>query len=293
MRPHQADSDNLSALDTAVIDRVIAQARGDGALLEITTEQEWLEDGGIPFLVRWIASLASKDAARVSAAGEKRPGFNPFLPPEPRLLIGELGADHRVMLNKYPVIRRHLLIVTRYFEAQTAALHARDFLALAQTLSRLGGLGFYNGGTEAGASQPHKHLQWIPAAPGGASLERFTDALPAATPLLEPLHRPGLPWRHAFVRHAGAPGVSAEQLQQAFLLACEATGVPPAADPMPPYNLLVDSQWLLVVPRSREQHEGISINSLGYAGSLFVRRPEQIELVRRIGPLHLLAAVAT
>lgn len=292
MTPDEADSDPLSALDTAAIDRVTAQARSDGALLEIETEQEWLEDGGIPFLVRWIASLASKDAARVSAAGEKRAGFNPFLPPDPALFIGDLGADHRVVLNKYPVIRRHLLIVTRRFEAQTAALHESDFRALARTLAQLGGLGFYNGGAEAGASQPHKHLQWIPATPGGASLSRFTDALPIAS-LLEPLRRPGLPWRHAFVRHAGALGVNAEHLQQAYLRACEATGLPPAADPMPPYNLLADRQWLLLVPRSREQHEGISINSLGYAGSLFVRRPEQIELVQRIGPLQLLAAVAT
>ncbi|WP_246262076.1 ATP adenylyltransferase family protein [Azoarcus taiwanensis] len=292
MRPHDADSNDLSALDPAMIDRVIAQARVDGVLLEIETEQEWIEDKGIPFIVRWITSLVSKDAARARAAGEKRAAFNPFLPPDPKLIIGDLGPDHRVVLNKYPVIQRHLLMVTRRFEPQTAALHESDFRALALTLARLGGLGFYNGGSEAGASQPHKHLQWIPATPGGAGLTRFTDRLSAA-PLLEPHHRSGLPWRHAFVRHAGPLGVNAEQLQQAFLLACEATGLPPAADPMPPYNLLADSQWLLVVPRSREQHEGISVNALGYAGSLFVRRPEQIDLVRRIGPLDLLTAVAT
>jgi ATP adenylyltransferase len=291
MRPDEADTDDLSALDTAMIDQVVAQARADGALLEIETEQEWLEDKGIPFVVRWIASLASKDATRVNAAGDRRAGFNPFLPPDPKLCIGDLGPDHRVVLNKYPVIQRHLLIVTRRFEAQTAPLHESDFRALALTLARLGGLGFYNGGSEAGASQPHKHLQWIPAAPDGAGLTRFTQAL-AASPTLEPVRRAGLPWRHAFVRHAGTRGVNAEHLQQAFLHACEATGMPAAADPMPPYNLLADSQWLLLVPRIQEQHEGISINSLGYAGSLFVRRPEQIDLVRRIGPLQLLAAVA-
>lgn len=292
MRPDEADTDDLSALDPAMIDQVIAQARAEGALLEIETEQAWLEDKGITFVVRWVASLVSRDAARVSAAGFRRTDCNPFLPPDPSLCIGDLGPDHRIVLNKYPVIQRHLLIVTRRFEAQTAALNKSDFRALARTMARLGGLGFYNGGTEAGASQPHKHLQWIPATPAGAGLTRFTEAL-SATPLLEPTHRNDLPWRHAFVRHAGTHGVNTEQLQQAYLSACEAIGLPPVADPMPPYNLLVDSHWLLLVPRSREEHEGISINSLGYAGSLFVRRPEQIELVQRIGPVELLAAVGT
>ena len=37
-----------------------------------------------------------------------------------------------------------------------------DFDALARGLAAIDGLAFYNGGTVAGASQPHKHLQLVP-----------------------------------------------------------------------------------------------------------------------------------
>jgi ATP adenylyltransferase len=48
---------------------------------------------------------------------------------------------------------------------------------------------------------------------------------------------------------------------------------------------------MLVVPRSREHFSGVSVNALGYAGSLFVRSTEGFEAVRRAGPLEVLAAV--
>ena len=60
---------------------------------------------------------------------------------------------------------------------------------------------------------------------------------------------------------------------------------------MPPYNLLLDRDWLMVVPRRHEHWQDISVNALGFAGSLFVRRPAQIEQIRAVGPLALLAAV--
>ena len=40
-----------------------------------------------------------------------------------------------------------------------------------------GGLGFHNGGTAAGASQRHKHVQWIPRAEGNANLRLFAAGL--------------------------------------------------------------------------------------------------------------------
>lgn len=63
------------------------------------------------------------------------------------------------------------------------------------------------------------------------------------------------------------------------------------ANPMPPYNLLVTREALLLVPRMHEKWQDVSVNSLGYAGSLFVRDREQIERLRACGPLAVLAAV--
>lgn len=286
-------------LSSDSIDQVIARAVTTGALQPITTEQTTVSDGGVSFMIRWISSLACRDAARVAAAGRRDPDFNPFLPPEPDLLIASVGAAHLVLLNKYPVIAQHLLIVTRGFEEQTAALTGADFAALLTVMQTLGGIGFYNGGTEAGASQRHKHLQWIPDRSDGANLTRLTTGLGSDQPARQVTRHPGLPWRHAFVRHGGIPPASPgdtpgadNPLQQAFAIACRQLDLPADRNPMPPYNLIVDRDWMLVVPRSRERYQDISVNALGFAGSLFVRKPAQIELVREIGPLRLLAEVA-
>jgi ATP adenylyltransferase len=62
-------------------------------------------------------------------------------------------------------------------------------------------------------------------------------------------------------------------------------------DPMPAYNLLLTRQVMLVVPRTLEKWRDVSINSLAYAGSLFVRDRAQIEALRTTGPLTVLTSV--
>lgn len=287
----------MPTFDPSTIDATTARAERSGALQAIHTEQQSIEQDGLRFVVRWVSTLASKDLSHLAAATRANPGANPFLPPEPDLTLGAIGADHLAILNKFPVIPRHLLIVTRAFEDQTAPLNQRDFDALAQVMNRLGGLGFYNGGLEAGASQRHKHLQWIPEESGNASLAAFSDALPGTLGRFDTATHAALPWRHCFVRLRGrddSAGVTTgATLAHAFSLACDALGKAGAQRPgVVPYNLLVNRDWLLLLPRSQALHQGIPVNALGFAGSLFVRQPEQIATIRRIGPLQLLTAVA-
>jgi ATP adenylyltransferase len=276
------------------------RALASGALLPISTNRTTVSDRGLIFSVRWVSSLALKDQARVDTVTRRRPGFNPFLPPEPELTVGPLGDTHLVVLNKYPVIAHHLLIVTREWESQSAPLTPADFEALAQVIGAHGGLGFYNGGSEAGASQPHKHLQWVPHvrdddnAPDLDSPGSLAAGLPRA-PLGTAITNPALPWRHAFVHLDATNWPSAAQaaamLRDAFATAWQALALPARIDPMPPYNLLVTQGWLQLVPRRCEKWGNVSVNSLGYAGSLFVRHLDHIEALRAAGPLAALTAV--
>lgn len=269
-------------------DRTIAQAMANGALQPIHTERTVLHQNGFDFSVRWVSSLALKDAARVDAVTRKRPGFNPFLPPDPDLTVASLGPRHLAVLNKYPVIERHLLIITRDFEAQTAPLTLADFTALAYVMQAHGGLGFYNGGQVAGASQSHKHLQWVPAK---------TDLHTLAAIPSNHYDASQLPWRQLRTPLPAGCWSSADTaaawLETIYRNACDALDLQPVTDPMPPYNLLVTREWMTVVPRSQEKCDGISVNALGFAGSLFVREHQQIEHLRTIGPLALLQRVAT
>jgi ATP adenylyltransferase len=59
-----------------------------------------------------------------------------------------------------------------------------------------------------------------------------------------------------------------------------------------PWNLLVTRRWMLVVPRLYERFEGVAINALGFAGSLFVRDDVQLETIKRARPMTALCAVS-
>lgn len=283
----------------ACIDRAVARARECGAIKTIETESTRVQDQGIPFVVKWLSSLQHKEQAHREAAADalqqharvcRNPGHNPFLPPEPALTLGRIGTKHLCVLNKFPVQARHLLLVTSEFEDQTDALTPADFAAVLALLGPLGGLAFYNGGKTAGASQRHKHMQWIPdsiPSQNFASLCAQLDSDPRHT---EWAVHPHLPYQHVFIPLA--PNTPADTVHAAFAQACRAVGINATASPMPPYNLLFNREWLLVVPRSCEDYAGISINALGFAASLFVRRVEQVAQIRTAGPLNVLRAVA-
>ncbi|MEQ8960116.1 MAG: phosphorylase, partial [Coleofasciculus sp. C2-GNP5-27] len=58
------------------------------------------------------------------------------------------------------------------------------------------------------------------------------------------------------------------------------------------YNLLATREWMLIVPRSQEEFESISINSLGFAGALLVRNSQQMQSLKDAGPVTILKHVS-
>ncbi|WP_159084573.1 ATP adenylyltransferase family protein [Dongshaea marina] len=85
-----------------------------------------------------------------------------------------------------------------------------------------------------------------------------------------------------------------ESLYRAYLEALEQCQLPSPTpgDEAPPYNLLFTRSWLLVIPREHEGCDSISVNSLGFAGSLFVKNEQQFKRLEELGPMSLLNAVA-
>ena len=101
---------------------------------------------------------------------------------------------------------------------------------------------------------------------------------------------PTLPFVHSMVALDGSRlGENrAAELHRLFRLACAAVGI---HDETQPYNLLLTCRWMLVVPRSHEHWRGISINALGFAGSLLVRNHDELEQLKETGPLAVLKSV--
>ncbi len=282
------------------IEQTTTEALACGALQPIDTTQVVMHQAGVDFLVRSVSSLTRKRQAGKKDKA-KGPGFNPFLPPEPELTVADVSDSHLAILNKFNVIDRHLLIVTRHFEQQETLLTHADFMALWRCLQEFDGLGFYNGGKVAGASQRHKHLQLVPLplTPGitGTPMDVIWSKVPEVG---GPISLPGLPFGHCFMQLPEIPladiKTPATRSLDAYRQMLRRVGIASVKRDdgeyqSAPYNLLMTRRWMLLVPRTLESYDGISINALGFAGSLFVPRQEDLETVRRVGPMSLLQAV--
>lgn len=271
-------------------------ALGCGALQPIDTRYEFIEQGGMRFLVRILANLVRKEKADLAqrASGELGKPFNPFLPYDPHLFVANLSPTHLCLLNKYNVVDHHILIITRAFEDQNTWLTVADFEALATCMAEIDGLAFYNGGRLAGASQQHKHLQLVPPplCPDRSPLPlaAVINALETISPS-QPIASPLLPFRHAILALTDRP--SGAELLAAYRNLLAHLGVNGGQTPQAfPYNLLVTRRWMVAVARQQESYESIPVNSLGFAGSLLVKNLEQFELLKTLGPMTVLTKVA-
>lgn len=246
----------------------LRRARASGGLEPTRTACSEIVDRGVRFIVHEIVGRDRKwDVTRDQADR----GHDPFRPPYQKdLFVAELSATHVVLLNRFPVLDEHLLVVTREDEPQQSWLSLADFDALAACRNEIEGVGFYNAGPTAGASQPHKHLQLVPMP--------FTTG-----PLLDAVDR-GFACAQQPVP-AACPG---DVLHAAYRVLMARLGLDAERDP---YNLLVVSDRLVVVPRSRHSFEGIGLNAMGYAGSILVRDAAARERLRALGPARLLAEV--
>ncbi|MEY3298716.1 MAG: hypothetical protein RLZZ597_1976 [Cyanobacteriota bacterium] len=273
-----------------------------GALQPIPTEYEFVEQGGMRFLVRILANLALKEQASRAQAVQQRQGqpVNPFLPYDPDLFVADLSDSHLCLLNKYNVVDHHILIVTRAFEEQDTWLTQADFDALALGMAEIDGLAFYNGGHLAGASQRHKHLQLVPPplcpddSPLPVDQVMGQLSLSSCDPQtsVQVHQHPQFPFHHAIAGLSGATP-TAEALLTTYHHLLDDLGADrktPAATF--PYNLLATRRWMMVVGRRQEHYQSIPVNALGFAGSLLVKNREQLALLKTLGPMTVLQGVA-
>ncbi|WP_415900435.1 DUF4922 domain-containing protein [Neptuniibacter sp. QD48_11] len=264
-----------------------------GELKSLTTSSHKVQEGELQFQLRQLSSL--KEKAKANSATSNN---DPFLPHEPSLYVGPVGDNHKLLLNKFNVLEQHLLLVTNHFEQQNILLSLDDFSALYQCLTQGPALAFYNSSAEAGASQAHKHLQLIQLDKNAADLIPFS-------PQLEHLHDEvprkldSLPFEHAALAlpndlfNGDTPEDSVTQLQHLYdrlrtTLSLESSG----DKTVPPHNLLLTHEWMMVVPRKQEAFEGISLNALAFVGSILVKDKAHAKLITQQGLCKALSEVS-
>jgi len=257
------------------------EALGSGSLVPLETEL-LPPQGWEPFQLRRLLSATPKHLR------PQGPKPNPFRPWDSSLQVRLLGQRHLVLLNKYPVQAGHVLLITQDYHPQSGWLEEHDWTAVAQVDADTGGLWFFNSCAEAGASQPHRHLQLLP---------RHDNE--AACPL-EPLLQAQLagverPWPWAYQLSRRQPGEGAQALAATYRAQARTLGLGgPAGDPRPrhPYNLIFSDHWFLTVRRQREHMAGFSLNALGFAGYLLLSERSELDWLQGRGPWALLQAVA-
>ncbi|POY71973.1 hypothetical protein BMF94_4982 [Rhodotorula taiwanensis] len=306
-------------------------AKDSNAVVFFDSEVVELDDAdtGIPFEVRYVPGLAKKpqgDGGKKSAGeeknGDERPA-DPFAPPYvEELFVAEetvkededdSGEAFVVLLNKFCVVPRHALLVTKNFARQTAPLSPLELFAtwsiIKQLSSREKHLGFFNCGSESGASQPHKHLQFMPLSGGVVPFDEIIDAhkpqnrrscfqlpLPYAnfTALIDPPSAA-----------SSVPGYMGQRYLELLDLMIDHRRRLAEEDPSTApdgghvrlselsYSLIITPTYLHLVPRRRETYttergHALSINALGYAGMMLVKDQESLEDVKKVGVLAIL-----
>ncbi len=266
-------------LTFAAAQRQAATAIERHALGPIGTKTHMIQSGdGIRFAVRVVTSLELKKKALLQQQQKSGGGggpADPFAVPDPDLVMAQVQLPHHVaLLNKFPVIAGHLLLVTKEYRSQNEQLLLEDFEALAACSDGRSWLAFYNCGPHSGRSQPHKHLQIVPY-PFDEHVSGLDDIDGGDLPFAHAI-APIASWRSAERNHAAYRRL----LDDLAHVPCES------------HNVLVSARKMMVVPRRAEEYKGISLNSLAFAFSLFAPSDEACLAIEREGLMHILSQIA-
>ncbi|YAI82129.1 MAG: ATP adenylyltransferase family protein [cyanobacterium endosymbiont of Rhopalodia sterrenbergii] len=271
------------------------------ALQSIVTNYEFIEDANIKFLVKILDNFPQKENSQKQEIQQHKKiekKVDPFLPYEKDLFVTNLSDTHLCLLNKYNVFDYHLLITTRVFEEQQSWLDLSDFAALCQCLSQIDGLGFYNSGTLAGASQQHKHLQLVPF-PLSPEVEKIPiESLIKKINFQEKVgFISNFNFSHALTKINLNTGKN--HFQNALIILenyhklLMAINLPLHKEkPTVDYNLLITRKWMMIIERSQASYESIPVNSLGFAGTFLIKNEKQMEQLKELTPLRILHNVA-
>jgi len=270
------------------------------------------------FQLRYCPALAQKPKGHETKTEQDghttKP--DPFANPPAELLVGAIPKDHLshiLVLNKYPVIYNHFILATKLNKPQTDILEEDDLsitYACLQAWSRGRDSGtqlktprlfcFFNSGEHSGASQVHRHLQFVPVedmTPGEGTeewhllLDRMTTR---AHPRLPLFHDPKFPLLHFSTPLEGS--LSASSLYSKYMLLMKAAQAA-ASNPGGPlsdeesiaieengrslfsYNLAMTTETMAICPRSQEStsiptagaESSVAINGTVLGGTLMVK----------------------
>ncbi|EUC62831.1 ATP adenylyltransferase [Rhizoctonia solani AG-3 Rhs1AP] len=315
-------------------------AKSSGALFFYPSTHSKAPERGLNFEITVCPALQQKPVLP-EPTSDQTDKPDPFAPPYvPDLYVGDLkdeldGDEYVILLNKYSVISGHFLMVTKDFKSQNGPLTPPDLtqtylLIRASHKSQTPLFAFYNCGVDSGASQPHKHVQFIPTTREDADDEdEEEDTRPPVEAYVQGLKIEDdtkafslpLPYAH-FVQKlhlpkstvSGTKPLSPQSLEElsarltsVFLTLLDEAVQSLRLHPTPTttqasmsYNLILTSEHMHLVPRTREktlEEDGayslhpLNVNTLGFAGMVLAKSEDEARAIKERGVVALLGQV--
>ena len=214
------------------------------------------------------------------------PVTNPFSPWDKDLEIASIGENHQLILNKYPVQKGHILLITNSWKPQEGWLEINDWSAIKEVNNDTSGLWFFNSGPLAGASQPHRHIQLLrrnvnqKSCPREEWFLKFDKNTKNKDKLIE----------NIIVKKFDLNN-NVKELYDTYINISKEIGIgDPLSDnsPKSPYNLLITNRWLSIIKRKSDFVHGFSINGLGFSGYILVTERCDTNFLKQNGPEKLL-----
>ncbi|KAJ5664642.1 ATP adenylyltransferase C-terminal [Penicillium macrosclerotiorum] len=327
----------LSEPLAGLVARRFVAAKEGNHLVFSSTHLSIITAAGIPYQLRYCPALAKKPInLQPAESGPKAPKPDPFENPSPDLLLAHFpptNPTHALVLNKFPVIPNHFILATQDWKAQTDLLEPADLEATYECLRawatspsssssssspnksikpRL--FAFFNSGDDSGASQPHRHLQFLPVEamhrpdpehPWTPLIDHFAS-LPHSPSSFQTL--PALPFAHFALPLPPNPSPQTlfaiyTSLYHAAVAAArgldptlaDSAGHPTSGPAAISYNLAMTTSTMLICPRRQENATVsvdlaaagdvadpgvVSLNGTILAGTLMVKAEAEYDALR-------------
>lgn len=276
-----------------------AVSNGHLCFTESTTKKLKDAKSGMNYVVSYAPSLASKPER-----GDQ-PDKNPFAEPEPELtVVGNVAdGEYKLLLNKFPIVPEHTLLVTNTLKDQSSPLSPLDLMTAYNLLLKLDDedenkrhMMIYNSGPSSGSSQDHKHLQTLRLPQNFVTLQdRICSGKAHFLPdfKTEPLQDDKVSFAHFVLPLPESEEDVNEDLlamcyvslvQRALTFFQDWAGERPELEHNRGYNVLMTKNWICVVPRSSTKAKSLQIgfNATGYAGLILVKTQEAYDQIMQV-----------
>ncbi|KAJ5760339.1 hypothetical protein N7520_007495 [Penicillium odoratum] len=287
----------------AKFDRLVS----DGIIAYQPSKPVLVADQGMIFCFHIVQTLKNKpqadDAVQVvhSSVDPHSGTFGPgsdIARDHPDVCITIVNETHYLVMNKFPVFRPMLLLLTvDSYRRQHESLDREDIAAGWRMICEMKEehYVFFNCTVLAGSSRSHKHLQVVPA-PGahegyGEGFQFFPDydSMPEEGP-------PGFVYfLHRFKNRVLSDGrvQDSEYVLETYLrLLHQAREKLHVQDgDICPHNFVLTKRWMMVIPRKAKVFHGITANSAAMVGSVYLESEQQLDAWKEVGPMKVLASL--